>query len=276
VATFFAIFYVDDAYLVSHDPYFLQRVLDVIVGLFDCIGLETNVQKMQAMVCTPGRICIQLPEDSYARMRGGMTPAGEWESWMVVCCQCNAAVQASSLHRHLAEQHNTYQAVVVPEDYLEPQASVRYQAHPKCNGRIPCPVLECPGELRDGWMHRHHSRDLHPFIRVVVLTEGYFPRCERCGMQVNPAYPRHIRTKECGAGMDGQLQRKLAISLALALWRKFTINGLVMERFKVFKYLGRLLAQEDDDAQAIRQQMRKARGVWALVGQGLCGENVMP
>jgi hypothetical protein len=145
MATFFAIFYVDDAYLASRGPDFLQRALDIIVGLFDRVGLKTNVQKTQAMVCTPRRIRIHLPEDSYARMRGGMTLAGEWESWMVVCHQCNALVQASSLHSHLAEQHDTYQAVVVPEDYLEPRASVRYMVHPKHDGRIPCPVLECPG-----------------------------------------------------------------------------------------------------------------------------------
>ncbi len=63
--------------------------------------------------------------------------------------------------------------------------------------------------------------------------------------------------------------------MALALRRKFTVNGTVLERVEVFKYLGRLLAQDDDYAQAIRQQMRKARGVWAQVGQVLRGENVM-
>jgi hypothetical protein len=93
-------------------------------------------------------------------------------------------------------------------------------------------------------------------------------------MQVNPAYPRHIRTKECGVGMDRRLQRELAISLALALRRKFNVNGTVLEQVEVFKYLGRLLAQDDDNAQAIRQQMRKVRGVWAPVGQVLRGENV--
>jgi hypothetical protein len=96
MATFFAIFHVNDAYLASRNPDFLQRVLNVIVGLFDRVGLKTNVQKTQAMICTPGRICTQLPEDSYARMRGGITLAGEWESRMVVCRQCNTLVQASS------------------------------------------------------------------------------------------------------------------------------------------------------------------------------------
>jgi hypothetical protein len=276
MATFFAIFYVDDAYLVSRDPEFLQRVLDVIVGLFSCVGLETNAQKTQTMICIPGRIRIQLPEDSYARLRGGTTSAGEWNSRMVVCRQCNASMMANSLPQHLAEQHDTYQAVVVPEDYLVPRAGVRYQAHPGCNGKIPCPVPGCPGELRDGWILRRYFRDLHPFDRVVVPTEGYFPQCKRCRMQVNPVYLQHIRTKECGIGMDRQLQRESAISSAFALRREFNVDGTVMEQVEVFKYLGRLLAQDDDDAQAIRQQLWRARGVWAQVGQVLRGENATP
>jgi hypothetical protein len=76
--------------------------------------------------------------------------------------------------------------------------------------------------------------------------------------------------------MDWRFQRESAISLALALRHEFNVDGTVLEQVEVFKYLGRLLAQDDDDAQNIQQQLRKARGVWAQVGQVLCGENVTP
>jgi hypothetical protein len=66
-------------------------------------------------------------------------------------------------------------------------------------------------------MLRQHFRDLHPFNKVVVSTEGYFPRCERCAMQVNPAYPRHIWMQECQTGVERKLQRDSAVHLALAL-----------------------------------------------------------
>jgi hypothetical protein len=56
---------VDDAYFASRDPVFLQTALDILVELFERIGLETNRLKMQAMICTPGRIRTQLPTDSY-------------------------------------------------------------------------------------------------------------------------------------------------------------------------------------------------------------------
>jgi hypothetical protein len=42
------------------------------------------------------------------------------------------------------------------------------------------------------------------------------------------------------------------------------------------QYLGRLLAQDDDNIQAIRNQIRKARGTWARIGQVLTGENTPP
>ena len=45
---------------------------------------------------------------------------------------------------------------------------------------------------------------------------------------------------------------------------------------EVFKYLGRLLVQDDDDIQAIRAQLRKTRGTWAHVGQVLRVENAPP
>ncbi len=50
MATFFAIFYVDDAYLASRDAGFLQRMLDLSVDLFKRVGLKTNTSKMQTMI----------------------------------------------------------------------------------------------------------------------------------------------------------------------------------------------------------------------------------
>ncbi len=65
MVAFFTIFYVDDAYLATRDPNFLQVALTSLVSLFKCVGLETNIKKMQTMICTPGRITTQLSTDSY-------------------------------------------------------------------------------------------------------------------------------------------------------------------------------------------------------------------
>ena len=56
----FAIFYVDDGYIALRDPDFLQKALDMLVKIFQRTGLEINTAKTQAMVCTPGKIRVQL------------------------------------------------------------------------------------------------------------------------------------------------------------------------------------------------------------------------
>jgi hypothetical protein len=66
MAAFFAIFYVDNAYLALQDPEFLQQVLDILIKLFARVGLKTNVKNTQTKIYTPGRIQTQFPTASYA------------------------------------------------------------------------------------------------------------------------------------------------------------------------------------------------------------------
>ena len=82
-------------------------------------------------------------------------------------------------------------------------------------------------------------------------------------MQVNPFYPRHQLLKECQVGAERRRQWETAVTAALALRQQYTIHGDVLERVEVYKYLGRMMAQDNDDAQAIRAQLRKARATWA-------------
>ncbi len=63
---------------------------------------------------------------------------------------------------------------------------------------------------------------------------------------------------------------------ALALRCQFMVHRDALEKVEVFKYLGRMMAQDDNDVQAVRHQLRKARGTWARVGQVLRSENATP
>jgi len=108
---------------------------------------------------------------------------------------------------------------------------------------------------------RRHYRNLHFRDKVIIKKEGRsYPRCTYCGMQMNPMARGHWRTESCSIGADKRVQREAAVTSALALRCTFTIHWDVLERVEVFKYLGRLLAQDDNDVQAVRQQIRKARG----------------
>jgi hypothetical protein len=123
---------------------------------------------------------------------------------------------------------------------------------------------------------RRHFRDVHPVDLVQVPKEGRYARCDRCGMQVSPLYPRHQRSKECQVGVERHKQRDTAISSALALRQQFLIHGVVLERVEVFKYLGQMMSQDNDNIRAIRAQLWKARATWARVGQVLRSENASP
>jgi hypothetical protein len=78
---------------------------------------------MQAMVCTPGKIRVQIPTDSYKRMCKGVA-TGEESRRAVVCHVCNKTMQARSLRLHLSSTHNIHHKVVVAEKLLEEWAGV--------------------------------------------------------------------------------------------------------------------------------------------------------
>jgi hypothetical protein len=56
----------------------------------------------------------------------------------------------------------------------------------------------------------------------------------------------------------------------------FTAYGEDLERVEVFKYLGRLLAYDNNDSQAMRANLKKARKSWARVSRVLRAENASP
>jgi hypothetical protein len=95
-------------------------------------------------------------------------------------------------------------------------------------------------------------------------------------MQCNPQYPRHIYTQMCLLGVEQRTQRDSAVLAALALPKLFHVEGEVLEKVDLFQYLGRVLAEEDDDVWAVRQQIKKAQGIWARVGQVLMADNTPP
>ena len=217
---------------------------------------------------------LQSSKAPHPKLRRGRVTAAEWNARDVECLKCGKMVKATSLRRHLADMHNVYQQTVVAEEMLICRPAETYVVSESSPAGLWCPFPECGGLLQSGWMMRRHFRDVHPKDLVKVPKEGKYRRCTRCGMQVDPRYPRHQFTKECQVGVERRKQREAAVTSALALRQQFTVHGEALERVEVFKYLGRLLAQDDDDIQAIRAQLRKARATWAHVGQVLRAEKL--
>ncbi len=67
----------------------------------------------------------------------------------------------------------------------------------------------------------------------------------------------------CKDGVARKVQYAAAKHAHIALQQVFMVYGEELERVEVFKYLGRLLAYNDNDAQAVRGDLKKARGIWA-------------
>ena len=126
---------------------------------------------------------------------------------------------------------------------------------------------------------RRHFDDRHPRDSVDVAGDGHFPRCPNCNMFVNPE-PRYSRRHWgsiiCTERGERRRQHERAVASALALRHTFTAYDQPLERVEVFRYLGRLLAYGDDDAQAVRACLKKARRSWARVSAILRRENVSP
>ncbi len=182
--------------------------------------------------------------------------AAEWDARIITCSECGKDMRAGSLSRQIADLHKIYQGQVVAEELLDWREGIMYTAK-EGHGKLKCPFPLCTGELASGWMMmmRRHFCDLLPLDYVTVPREGQYPRCPCCGMQVDPRYPAHINTKECQAGTERCYQRNMAVQSALALRKQFTVHGDELEKVKVYRYLGRLLLQDNNDIQAVQSQL---------------------
>ncbi len=129
------------------------------------------------MICTPGKIRVQLLQTSYRRMREGNEEIDgeEWEKRMVVCQKCGKAMRNGSLRQHLAGVHDIYNCEsVMEENCFNRLAGVKHKAvqgkwRKGNKGKIECPVPDCPGQLSSPWMLRRHFWDIHPKDTVYVL-----------------------------------------------------------------------------------------------------------
>jgi hypothetical protein len=113
----------------------------------------------------------------------------------------------------------------------------------------------------------------HPQDLVCIPAEGSqpLPRCKQCGLQtlVEDLNGGHHRTELCQKGRERRCQHAAATPSQQALNHVFTCNWGKLDRVEVFRYLGRLIAYDDAETQAMRSNLRKARGCWARISHVL-------
>ena len=60
-----SLFYMDDSLLSLTHPEWIKRVFEILVGIFDWVGLRKNVRKMVGMVCHTYHIIGQHSDSAY-------------------------------------------------------------------------------------------------------------------------------------------------------------------------------------------------------------------
>ena len=68
----------------------------------------------------------------------------------------------------------------------------------------------------------------------------------------------HQQTALCRGLYEMKLQHEAAARSQHALQQDFFCGGDELEKVEVFKYLGRMLAYDDNDTQAMRSNLKKA------------------
>jgi hypothetical protein len=123
-----------------------------------------------------------------------------------------------------------------------------------------------------------HFRMRHPQDLVCIPAKGSrpLPRCKRCGLQtpMEDLNVGHHCTELCQRGWEKWCQHAAATHSQHTLNHVFTCNGDELARVEVFKYLGWLIAYDDANTQAMRSNLRKARG--AGLGSHVCCGLKMP
>ncbi len=108
VAKWMVAFYIDDGLVASRDPVWLQSSFNILVSLFERIGLFTNAAKTKVMTCTPGRIIEGYSDEAYTLHKSGLETAADRKRRQVDCQICGVSLQAGSLQGHLEMQHDIY------------------------------------------------------------------------------------------------------------------------------------------------------------------------
>ena len=87
---------------------------------------------------------------------------------------------------------------------------------------------------------------------------------------------RHHNSVECRKFTERRTRYFRAQRQADALEVNFSIGGAEIERVKQFRYLGRILDENDDDNHALQRQLARARTKWGRIASVLRSQGVKP
>ena len=98
--------YADTGLVDSTDPGWIQSESDTLTGLFDRVGLRTNIRKTVGMECNPlWETGVQVDKAYTWRMMGEVRIFKERQRERVLCLECDKEFAKGSLVAHHQNQH---------------------------------------------------------------------------------------------------------------------------------------------------------------------------
>ena len=292
-----ALFYADDGMITGTDQARVQASLDAITSSFATVGLKMNSRKTKFMVMAGGRHRLHMRSAAYRRKQTGEGATyRERMAEKVQCLRCGALVRRSYLKRHQTSGRcitasKTYQPPTPVREQVANEQAITQTVEPNSYqvsiprghpGEVDCPVEGCPFRVRANERSkrgnlRTHFRLRHVRDTICVEEEGQLPRCTKCGIFMRDANSeKHYASVDCRKFALVREKEVRAERQVSALQVTFTVGGEEIERVKQFRYLGRILDEDDDDSFAAGRQLARARAKWRRFGMVLRSEGVNP
>ena len=264
-----AIFYADDGMVALSELEWLQVSFNTLVGLFDQVGLCTNIGKTVGIVCHPCQAAGNLPKAMDGRRFTEEGPTyTEQLKGQVECGACSKLLESGSLSSLMMTQHG--RVVKIRQKWITPAAGTGPQTFrmtfPAKGGPRNCPVAGCPGRVATRTAMQVQFLHRHALDTMVILEEGNFPplRCAQCNMLVpRQDLNRRQPTKtKCARGVERKRQWIAEAYARGSLERAFEAYGKPINNVLAFRYLGRVLTAVDDDWIAVFGNFSKGRKSW--------------
>ena len=127
---------------------------------------------------------------------------------------------------------------------------------PGCKLKRTYPSTECS-------RMRRHFGSAHIEHTLFIASHGEVPRCHQCGATgLGHGTAKHRNTKLCRTETPRYQRYLRHLEEQQSRSVVFNVGGEEIKRVKTFKYLGRIVSEDDDDTPAIEANIKKAK--WAM------------
>lgn len=209
------------------------------------------------------RALTQSSYDKIRKKKKGKVSHIEWRKKRVECRICGKVMQNASLKRHMKQQHGEQGDVYICREIEE----ARDYTMKVTKGRFnKCPIVGCSGGGKDKYGIYRHFCLRHPTANIQIEGDGILPKCELCGMRTKNV-EKHKKSPTCLKARKRRGNEIRQDLQAEAEKVEFRVNGKKLKRVKEFRYLGRILTENDNDTRCITDNLSKARLRWGQIAK---------